>query len=350
MQKNNQHLGLVNFLKLKEKTMSNFIYVNPALINPKTKENQREIETQKLLKLKQEGYTLIGLEMTEPTLASLCDINIDPQHTDQKTSQSCVKEIFQNFEEIVAPLTPLEDKKIIFLTNRVDLDSIASYVVFNKLANKKTISTLSVKQINAHDTFKTLPWEKEKNIEEAFNPFDKTKALASTIKPFMVTESNIKNVETFLDNGSVDENIMASYQASEQNIINKVKSKEINVSKKGGIAFVETTLPCATDVGYCYAPIVIAINPQMRSADGYTYRKVSICQHEEGYVDLKSLKEILQEKEQGWGGSPTFIGSPQGTSTNITKEELQKLVYKHLTKDYKQRLAQNQKQNTSIEL
>jgi hypothetical protein len=330
--------------------MLNFIYVNPALINPKTKENVREQELKKLTQLKKDGFTLIGLEMTVPELASLCDVNIDPQHTEQKTTQSCVKEIAFNFYKVFAPAKLYKNEKILFLTNRVDLDSISSYLVATKLIKHEEISYLYIQQINSHDTFQTLPWQKEKTIEEAFNPNSKTSALASTIKPFMVTEDNIKAVEKFLDTGTVDDSIMSSYQASQQNIINKVKSGEIKVSKKGGIATVETTLPCATNVGYSYAPVVIAINPAMHNPDGSTYKKISICQHEQGYVDLQAVKEALLLKEQGWGGSPTFIGSPQGTSTTITTEELQKLVYQNLTQDYKTKVTSSTKTPPSFEL
>ena len=178
--------------------MLNFIYVNPALINPKTKENIREQEIKKLSQLKEEGYTLIGLEMTVPELSKFCDLNIDPQHTDQKTQQSCVKEICLNHQELFAPLTPLKDKKVIFLTNRVDLDSISSYIVANNIINNHDVTYNEfLKQINAHDTFQTLPWQKQKDIEEGFDPNSSTKALASTIKPFMITQQNIEDVTTF---------------------------------------------------------------------------------------------------------------------------------------------------------
>ena len=318
---------------MKENIMLNFLYVNPALINPKTKENTREQEVQKLLKLKEEGYVLIGLEMTVPELASLCDLNIDPQHTQQKITQSCVREVCLKKEEL---LSPYKGKKVIFLTNRVDLDSVSSYIVANNYLNDiDTPYNLSLKEINVHDTFQTRPWQKQTTIEEGFNPNNKTAALASSLKPFMITPENIKAVTQYIETGEVDCSIMENFQRTQQTIIEKVKSGEISVTSANGIAIVETTLPCATNVGYCYAPVVIALNPQMRNPDGSTYRKISICQHEAGYVDLTKVKETLNQTNPGWGGNPNFIGSPQGESCEISINELQQLVTKNLTPEYK---------------
>lgn len=322
---------------MKENIMLNFIYVNPALVNPKTKENLREQEIQKLLKLKEEDYTLIGLEMTIPELSSLCDLNIDPQHTDQKISQSCVKEICQKRKEL---LSQFVGKKVIFLTNRVDLDSVASYIVANNYLNGiETPYNQSLREINAHDTFQTLPWKEEKDIEEAFNPNNKTGALASTLKPFMVTNENITTITQFIEDGSVDKKVMESYQETQKSIIEKVKSGEVKVSKVDGVAVVETTLPCATNIGYCYAPIVIAVNKEMRAPDGSTYRKISIGQHEAGYVDLAPVKEALNQTNPGWGGNPNFIGSPQMQNCETSIEDLLTLVKQNLTPEYKTKVT-----------
>ena len=107
----------------------------------------------------------------------------------------------------------------------------------------------------------------------------------------------------------------------------------------GGVAYVETILPCATNVGYSFAPVVVATNPAMRNPDGTTYRKVSICQHESGYADLGTVKKELTARETGWGGSPTFIGSPQGQDCTIELSDIKKLVYANLTPEYKSQVT-----------
>ena len=87
----------------------------------------------------------------------------------------------------------------------------------------------------------------------------------------MVTPKNIEDVKTFIDTGKVDETVMNNYRTVQTGIIDRVKSGEIKAEVVGGVAYVETTLPCATNVGYSMAPVVVAINPAMRNPDGTTY-------------------------------------------------------------------------------
>ena len=110
----------------------------------------------------------------------------------------------------------------------------------------------------------------------------------------------------------------------------------------GGVAYVETTLPCATNVGYSMAPVVVAANPAMKlGPQGEPFRKVSICQHEAGYADLNAVADKLNEMEAGWGGSPTFKGSKQGESCNISLSDIKKTVFAHLTPEYKAKVTSN---------
>ena len=316
--------------------MTQFIYVNPAMINPKTKENVREQEIAKLKALKDQGFSIIGLEMTVPALAELCDRNIDPQHTDGKADQSCVKEIAEKAPQHLGWFKSKDLDKVVFATNRVDLDALGAYVLADRYLRGEKISfNENVAAIDAHDTHSGAKWEGPKPIEQAFDPESKTGALASSVKVFMVTPKNIEDIKNFIDTGHVDETIMDSYRKSQQGIIDKVKSGDIKTEVIGGVAYVETTLPCATNVGYSFAPVVVATNPAMRNPDGTTYRKVSICQHEAGYADLVTVKNELSAKEAGWGGSPTFLGSPQGQDCTVELSEIKKLVYSNLTPEYK---------------
>ena len=316
--------------------MTQFIYVNPAMINPKTKENVREQEIAKLKALKDQGFSIIGLEMTVPALAELCDRNIDPQHTDGKADQSCVKEIAEKAPQHLGWFKSKDLDKVVFATNRVDLDALGAYVLADRYLRGEKISfNENVAAIDAHDTHSGAKWEGPKPIEQAFDPESKTGALASSVKVFMVTPKNIEDIKNFIDTGHVDETIMDSYRKSQQGIIDKVKSGDIKTEVIGGVAYVETTLPCATNVGYSFAPVVVATNPAMRNPDGTTYRKVSICQHEAGYADLVTVKNELAAKEAGWGGSPTFLGSPQGQDCTVELSEIKKLVYSNLTPEYK---------------
>jgi len=370
--------------------MEKFMYINPAMkLVRKVQDGNggeiaietkiREQEIQKLKELKEKGATIIGLEMTVPELAELCDKNIDPQHTDGKADECCAKLVSKSAEEL---LSEYRGKDVVFVTNRVDVDSVAAYVLADRfLQGEKVEYTPTIAAINAHDAFQGAKWSGPKPIEQAFDPESKTGALAASIKVFMVTPKNIEDVKGFVDTGNVDKAVMDSYQKSQQAIIAKVKSGEIKVDVIGGIAYVQSSDIAATNVGYSKAPVVVAENPVMRATvesinpevlkmakdmplsdeerksfdtyakiakeanvpatvkETYTYRKVSICQHEAGYVDLTAVKTELAAKEQGWGGSPTFIGSPQGQNCKTSMSDIKKIVFACLTPDYKAKVT-----------
>lgn len=314
-------------------------YINPAMINPVTKANIREGEIQKLKELKEKGFVIIGLEMTVPALAELCDKNIDPQHADGKADKCCAKLISKEAKDLLSDYC---DKNVVFVTNRVDVDSVAAYVLADRfLQGEKIEYTPTIAAINAHDAFQGAKWSGAKPIEQAFNPESKTGALAASIQVFKVTEENISDVREFIDTGKVRDAVMDKFKSDQQKIIDKVKSGEIKTEVVDGIAYVESTDRAATNVGYSLAPIVVAINPMMKlGPQGVPFRKVSICQHEAGYVDLIAVKTALAQKEQNWGGSPTFIGSPQGQDCTIKSETILEIVKTNLTPEYKKQVEE----------
>lgn len=329
-----------NTIFTKEDKMTEFMYINPAMKNPKTGESVRDQETAKLEALKSKGNKIVGLEMTVADLAGICDKNIDPQHTEGKADECCAKAVAENAEKLLAEY---KGQDVVFVTNRVDLDSVAAYVIADRYLQGQPVEyNDNLTQINDHDAHLGAKWEGPKPIEQAFNPDNKTEALASSIKVFMVTPKNIEDVKNFIDTGNVEESIMNNYRAVQNGIIDRVKSGEIKTEVVGGVAYVETTLPCATNVGYSMAPVVVAVNPAMKlGPQGEPFRKVSICQHETGYADLNAIAEKLNEMDSGWGGSPTFKGSKQGESCNISLSDIKKIVYTNLTPEYKAKVTSN---------
>jgi hypothetical protein len=174
---------------------------------------------------------------------------------------------------------------------------------------KKVEYNHNVMEINKHNTFQSAKWTGPKDIEQAFGPESKTGSLAASIKVFAVK-------------------LMSAYREKQQDIINKVRSGEIKVASHNGISVVETPEPCATSVAYAYNPVGIAYNPKMG--------KYSVFQHEEGYVEMKAIQEDLAKLESGWGGSPTFLGSKQGEPSELTMEQIKKVVSAHLTDKYRE--------------
>lgn len=104
------------------------------------------------------------------------------------------------------------------------------------------------------------------------------------------------------------------------------------VAVGGKVAKVISTHRAATSVGYCLAPVVVALNPSFKLGDGEPHKKFTICQFAPGYINLKAILAELSGLEAGWGGSPTIGGSPQGVSSTLTIDEVVSVVEKYLLK------------------
>jgi len=73
----------------------------------------------------------------------------------------------------------------------------------------------------------------------------------------------------------------------------------------------------AVQIGYRCAPVVVAENPRFRLEGREPHRKITIAQWEAGWVDLPAVVLELSAAENGWGGSSTVVGSPQGAGTEL---------------------------------
>lgn len=113
----------------------------------------------------------------------------------------------------------------------------------------------------------------------------------------------------------------------------------VELAASGKVAVVESTHRYATEIGYQRgAQIVVAYNPHMlvdfRDPAKGTYRKFTVCRYNEFVpVDLAEIRDELNELETArcddgltWGGQPNIIGSPQGRSSTLTKEEVVGIV------------------------
>lgn len=78
----------------------------------------------------------------------------------------------------------------------------------------------------------------------------------------------------------------------------------------------------AVSLGYRLAPVVVALNERFRLNGGPEHRKYTVAQYAPGYVDMAALCHALSQRESGWGGTPTVIGSPQGTGSHLELEKV----------------------------
>jgi hypothetical protein len=98
------------------------------------------------------------------------------------------------------------------------------------------------------------------------------------------------------------------------------------------VAYVESSHLSGIALGYSQAPVVVTLNPTFKQGAGEAYKKYTICQYDDTWIDLVAVKNELAHLEAGWGGSPTIIGSPQGKGSEISHEKIIEIVAKHLKK------------------
>lgn len=141
------------------------------------------------------------------------------------------------------------------------------------------------------------------------------------------------------DSASHSEEIAALNREREAEFAQALQFGSVELAASGKVAVVESTHRYATEIGYQQgAPIVVAYNPRMpvdfRDPAKGTYRKFTVCRYNEFVpVDLAEIKDELNELETArcddgltWGGQMNIIGSPQGRSSALTKEEVVGIV------------------------
>lgn len=141
------------------------------------------------------------------------------------------------------------------------------------------------------------------------------------------------------DSASHSEEIAELNRAREEEFAQALQCSAVELVASGKVAVVESTHRYATEIGYQQgAPIVVAYNPRMlvdfRDPAKGNYRKFTICRYNEFVpVDLAEIKDELNALETArcddgltWGGQPNIIGSPQGRSSELTKEEVVGIV------------------------
>jgi hypothetical protein len=74
------------------------------------------------------------------------------------------------------------------------------------------------------------------------------------------------------------------------------------------------------------APVVVAFNPRFRFRDGAIGPKFTVAQYCAGHADLDAAATSLSRLEQGWGGSATIKGSPQGRPSRLSRDTVASAV------------------------
>lgn len=344
--------------------MSEFIYINGGIKRPGVLDD----ETAKLGNIKADGKTIIGLEMTVKEYFPYLDKNIDPQHTEQNSATSCVQDLAENITLQLGKFKQGKGGNVVFTTNRMDLDSVSAYIIADMYLRGEKVDVAKmmpqIMKITEHDQFsKDRTWHR-KELKDAFNPNDELKdckALASLVRLPHITPSKevMDTIKHFLETGEVKREVVEAFEKTQAGILaitteaNSMSEAKILANKKieeakakgvpphfsivydaGGVSVVISTEKAATDIGYTKNPVVLAVNPMMPNNDGSTYRKLTVCQHGNGYADMDAILAEMQKVEPGCGGQPNIKGSPMNTDSKLDLDTMLDVVKKSLTAEY----------------
>ena len=275
-----------------------------------------------------EGKKVYGIEVTIPALAEKCELgNLDPQHTGGDSTRAAI-------QDAISVELPPEDATLV--TVRPDLDALGSMAVFNiRRGTELSKETLEkVEKIAEMDTFSKGGWPGERELPTKENPWPEGKselnslnALSSDFK-IPVTE-RVERIKQWLINNIIPVDYDEKLDKERLDLANALESGQIKIDVEDGIAKIETTHRAGMDIGYRRAPVVIALNPRFQVQGGEPHTKYTVAQYSIGNVDLKSALEELKTKEEGWGGSPTIIGSPQGVSSKLSMDDVFEIVKKY---------------------
>jgi hypothetical protein len=282
-------------------------------------------EQAKILALREQGCTIIGVEVTVPALAGLCDVNIDPQHgTGGDPSMSAIALIARHGIDLI----PKGAQKVAFATVRPDLDAFGGIALlwwelqapYSVQQHSSTAMRSRIEAIHLSDAFSRGEWQ-PRELGTGENSF--LAAIARCVSDFKVPmRDRIEAVQRWLETGEEPAGYRAAYERESEEILKAIASGETSVEASGDYGYpaqgrvcvVQSRLRAATSVGYTQAPTVVALNPAFSMGGAPPTRKFTICQYRPGYVDLPAVRDELASLEAGWGGSPTIIGSPQGVA------------------------------------
>lgn len=279
-----------------------------------------------------------GIEVTVPALAARCIENLDPQHAGQNHELAAIE---------ASLVVDIPWHNTVLATVRADLDSIGAMAIFS-LRSESVDLTPAMERINliaTSDKFARGGWQGVKELPTAEHLYDDSTAsaetdtrlapIASAISDFKVLlVSRVELLKKWLMTGEEPAGYREKFIAERQALAKAIADGTINVESvvNGKVARVISTHRAATSIGYCIAPIVVALNPTFSFQGSPVHAKFTICQFKLGYVDIKSALAELTIMEAGWGGSSTIGGSPQGVSSTLTIEQVVEVVAKHLLK------------------
>ena len=290
----------------------------------------------------QQGYFIIGIEVSDRDVFQYCHLNIDPQHSSngQDYKKTALEDVFNLKFDLKEVAYDFEN--VILLTTKTDLDSISSMSLIDMVLKNNfelngdlilRLKALSLSDRHGSET-DWVPNAKYDGFNiESYTKYGLPVALVTLIGDINLNINyKVKIMTDYLLNGEFENSEKYRRKALDKLAnVKKFTSEKLIVPEK--LIFVESTYRGAIGYGYKKAPVVIAKNDRYAfgKKDNRVFgTKYTIAQYKENHINLELIKNEILKYEDGWGGSKVIIGSPQTNSSKLTSEFLIELVKKYV--------------------
>lgn len=285
----------------------------------------------RLQELKDQGYVLVGVEVTDAEFESFLDLNFDPQHRESGDDRCAAVAVR---DALLTGLTGRVNYSTdwALVTSKFDLDSLAGIALLKAAYESEfplNYAALDrrLRQIARSDSFVAADWQPQPFVDDDFR-CSVLQALGNAIDAEGDPFAKVGLMAQWLETGDFE-----GREAAEDRVIASQRSHaELAPTwvDRGVAYFANTSRRFVSTVGYRYAPVVVWFNP-----DFFGVPKWTICQWSDstgGYIDLESMCAQLNAIEQNgsWGGQPTIKGSPRDCASSLTADQILTAVLSNL--------------------
>lgn len=279
-------------------------------------------------------------EVTAPHLVTMCEDMVaacehfDPQHTGGDPHTAAIE---------AAATGPYPAFCITrCLGMRPDLDTIGAMAVTQQRTQMGEYGIFRlppdhmarVKQIAEMDKEAARPWPGPRPLsrpEDLLGPLSALSALAMDHR--LPLEERIYQVAHWIQSGRTAAPL-DEYQAAVEAEA-RAALENLRVEMVDGVAVVTGTHRFAFHVGYRFAPIVVAINPEFRWQGGEPHLKYTVARWNSGtlaemdwpgMVGALNVADPAVTPKARWDGSTSIVGSPQGVGSQVARGQVVEVV------------------------
>lgn len=279
------------------------------------------------------GQETLGIEVTDARLAARCGLgNIDPQHGFGTGD---------GLAAITAALTwPVPPQGARLVTIRPDPDAFGAMAVLDLRSAGAEIRGACFERValvaacDAFDKGDWAAWAGRRGplvapatgADVAVQPSEYRAMAFLAGRGDRSVANRVACMTHWLSTGAIEPGALGGANRLFDDLAEAWNTGELRIEPAADprIVLVKGSAIGGLHLGYRFAPVVVA-EEAARSP-----RKVTIAQFDRGHLQMSLVKDALNRREPGWGGSETIIGSPQGVGSRLALAQIEAEVIRAL--------------------